>query len=218
MINKKIVAQARLAQRKKGFTLTEIAIVLGIIGLILGAIWTAASGVYNSNRIGAANTELITIAQGTQSLYATQTSFGTPPVNLTPAVAAAGYSPSSMTAPATGVISHPWNGNSGVPSGDGLVFVTAQTLSVAGDAIAVTFANIPAGACVAMLTNASGAAGYYGYTNAKVAAKPSAVPTAPGAIAAGGITQGAITAAAAATACGIAGTNWDTLNLFFTKS
>ena len=32
-------------QKKRGFTLTEIAIVLGIIGLILGAIWVAAAAV-----------------------------------------------------------------------------------------------------------------------------------------------------------------------------
>ena len=37
-----------IAQHKKGFTLTEIAIVLGIIGIILAAVWSAASGVYLS--------------------------------------------------------------------------------------------------------------------------------------------------------------------------
>jgi prepilin-type N-terminal cleavage/methylation domain-containing protein len=48
VITRKTTAQSCTAQRKKGFTLTEIAIVLGIIGIILAAVWSAASGVYLS--------------------------------------------------------------------------------------------------------------------------------------------------------------------------
>ena len=44
----RLVFSSSVRRSKKGFTLTEIAIVLGIIGLILGAVWTAASGVYAS--------------------------------------------------------------------------------------------------------------------------------------------------------------------------
>ena len=40
-------------KHKKGFTLTEIAIVLGIIGLILGAVWSAATSVYSSQSASA---------------------------------------------------------------------------------------------------------------------------------------------------------------------
>jgi prepilin-type N-terminal cleavage/methylation domain-containing protein len=48
VIARKTTAQACAAPRKKGFTLTEIAIVLGIIGIILAAVWSAASRVYLS--------------------------------------------------------------------------------------------------------------------------------------------------------------------------
>jgi len=46
MLTRKTAAPARAVQCKKGFTLTEIAIVLGIIGIILGAVWAAASSAY----------------------------------------------------------------------------------------------------------------------------------------------------------------------------
>src|SRR5271168_1816583 len=58
-------------EEKRGFTLTEIAIVLGIIGLILGAIWVAAAAVYNNLRTSRATTELLTIAQNVRATYAT---------------------------------------------------------------------------------------------------------------------------------------------------
>jgi prepilin-type N-terminal cleavage/methylation domain-containing protein len=45
-------------KKRRGFTLTEIAIVLGIIGLILGAVWAAAKNVYNN--VGSAKSAEIT--------------------------------------------------------------------------------------------------------------------------------------------------------------
>ena len=54
--------QSRLKKVERGFTLTEIAIVLGIIGLILGAIWTAAAAAYENNKLNKAQTQLIAIA------------------------------------------------------------------------------------------------------------------------------------------------------------
>ncbi|MGQ3505077.1 type II secretion system protein, partial [Enterococcus faecalis] len=53
----------RREQAKRGFTLTEIAIVLGIIGLILGAIWVAAGAVYSNLRVSKATTQLLQITQ-----------------------------------------------------------------------------------------------------------------------------------------------------------
>jgi prepilin-type N-terminal cleavage/methylation domain-containing protein len=58
-----------LAKRRRGFTLTEIAIVLGIVGLILGAIWTAASHVYANNRVTTAVRQIVTIANGMSAAF-----------------------------------------------------------------------------------------------------------------------------------------------------
>jgi prepilin-type N-terminal cleavage/methylation domain-containing protein len=61
------------AKRKRGFTLTEIAIVLGIIGLILGAIWGAASAVYSNKHIADSEQAITAAAQAVRSMYANQT-------------------------------------------------------------------------------------------------------------------------------------------------
>ena len=56
-----VVPVSRACQR--GFTLTEIAIVLGIIGLILSGVWTASSAVYENNRQNRFSQELMGIQQ-----------------------------------------------------------------------------------------------------------------------------------------------------------
>jgi prepilin-type N-terminal cleavage/methylation domain-containing protein len=57
-------------RNKKGFTLTELAIVLGVIGSILGAIWTAAGRANDSNKTQKAVSETLSIVTGYRTLYA----------------------------------------------------------------------------------------------------------------------------------------------------
>lgn len=60
-------------RNQKGFTLIEIAIVLTIVGLVIGGIWLAASTVLNNNKKSAATSQIIQIVQNTKNLFANQT-------------------------------------------------------------------------------------------------------------------------------------------------
>ena len=109
---------------KRGFTLTEIAIVLGIIGIILGAIWVAASAVYNNIRVSHANTQVLQLAQGIRSLYSTASS--TSGMNIDTLVCAKAV-PSDMivgTCGASPTLSDAFPGGNTVvfPNGDGFGF------------------------------------------------------------------------------------------------
>jgi len=55
--------------RCRGFTLTEIAVVLGIVGIILGAIWAATAMVYENDRTRLATSEILTIVNNWKSIY-----------------------------------------------------------------------------------------------------------------------------------------------------
>jgi prepilin-type N-terminal cleavage/methylation domain-containing protein len=70
----------------QGFTLTEVAIVLGIIGLILGAIWAAASSVYANKKVSEAERNITMTAAQVRSMYATSYQTGVttnPPTVIT---------------------------------------------------------------------------------------------------------------------------------------
>jgi prepilin-type N-terminal cleavage/methylation domain-containing protein len=91
----------------RGFTLTEVAIVLGVMGTILGAIWTAASLVNvkkNSNKI---IQDIMFISSGVRELYPSGNT-GVGMQNLTQIAVNSGAVPSSLvTTACTGV---PWPG------------------------------------------------------------------------------------------------------------
>lgn len=143
--------QGRSLQRKKGFTLTEIAIVLGIIGLILGAIWVAASSVYSNQKVGKANTQMLAISQGIRSLYATSSTTGVADgTDLTGSLCTAGVFPTdSIVNCATPSVNDPWSGATTVTA-------TSVTGNNAGDGFKIQMANVPTAGCIALLSQVGG--------------------------------------------------------------
>jgi type II secretory pathway pseudopilin PulG len=83
------------ARDVRGFTLTEAAIVLGIVGLILAAIWAAAAAVYANMRVNDAQRGITMAAQQTRSMYAVSADTGVDGENIT----SPGLFPSSWVKP-----------------------------------------------------------------------------------------------------------------------
>lgn len=97
---KKIAAQPQPVSRSisRGFTLTEIAIVLAIVGIILGAIWAAAAMVYENNRTKQAHEQMLTIINNWRSIYGSRKVDIADWTNITDMTANANFSPSEMFA------------------------------------------------------------------------------------------------------------------------
>ena len=98
---------------RRGLTLMEGAIYLGIVGLVMAAIWGAATTVQQSVVVNNARGQLIQIAQNMRSLYAkTQTFSGTAPFaagsDVTPQMVNAEIFPVSMFNDGAALPTTPW--------------------------------------------------------------------------------------------------------------
>ena len=192
MITRKTSMLSRQA-RNKGFTLTEIAIVLGIVGLILGAIWVAASSVYANQKAAKTNTSILTVVQAVRSLYSTSSTLGDAAgTDETGAFINAGVFPSDLISGAN--VYTPWGSTTSI-------MVTSQKISTDGDAFMVELNKIPTAGCINLITSITGSGRDPGllYANATTAAKGAATVT---------LTSGSlalpVTASAANAACAAA--------------
>lgn len=145
---KKDLAQRVRHARRRGFTLTEIAIVLGIVGLILGAIWVAAAAVYNNLRVSRANTEILQIAQGVRTLYGGSSTMGTAAGNITDSLVCAKAVPADLVNGACGgpaTMINPWAGGT-----------TAVYTPATGDSFTIEMTNVPQANCINLLMATGG--------------------------------------------------------------
>lgn len=152
-------------RNQKGFTLIEIAIVLTIVGLVIGGIWLAASTVLNNNKKTETARQVVQIVQNVKNLFANQTG-ATPATGFTTPVAVqAGVFPPGMVSgtAAAPVIRHAFSTGTtsnvtlaAAASGNAVIL----TVGVAGD-------GLPRDACVELLSRVvtNGNFGKYGITS-----------------------------------------------------
>jgi len=95
---------------RRGFSLVEAAIVLGIVGLVIGGIWVAASSVAANVKSNEATVMLNTIINNVYNMYK---GMPTPSSNtsLDAALVAAGAVPANLVNAAGNDIVNPWGGD-----------------------------------------------------------------------------------------------------------
>lgn len=135
--------------RARGFNLVEAAIVLGVVGLVIGGIWVASAAVQSNLRKSEASKGLVQIVRNVRNLYYGQSPTAT--ANITTQMISASALPSNFINGTAGI--HPWNG--------------AVTVSLAGtstDQIDVQFVTIPRDACIELTSRNTNVASGLGLT------------------------------------------------------
>ncbi|NDC55704.1 MAG: hypothetical protein EBZ69_02660 [Alphaproteobacteria bacterium] len=94
----------------RGFSLTEMAIILGIAGVVLGTIWVVAAQMIESGRQASALKQIATIAENVRSFYASQRKIDDE--DLEDIVIASALAPQDMIddRASTPALYNPWSG------------------------------------------------------------------------------------------------------------
>jgi len=141
----------------RGFTLTEIAIVLATIGLLVGGLWAVASDVWLSHRVRVTSQQLAATAQNIRSIYADLPGIKGTLLTATPALDQLKAFPPEMRQEAAGTYGNVFHIFSSTPvSGLGSVQVQADDCTGANPVTAascfdLTYYNMPQKPCEQLL-------------------------------------------------------------------
>jgi prepilin-type N-terminal cleavage/methylation domain-containing protein len=139
--------------KRRGFTLTELAIVLGVMGTILSAIWVASARVNSSNKAQKAVSEILSTQNAYRSIFFTAKRVDTVPNwgDITAMGINGGAITPDMIAPGN-VVQNPWGG---------LITVLGDSVS---NGVIIVSQSLPTSACVSISTSVlSGASNNFGY-------------------------------------------------------
>lgn len=120
-------ASSRLHTSRRGFNLVEAAIVLGVVGLVIGGIWVAAAEIKARKNISDTMAAVLQTVQTVRKLYS-----GLPitSANITTSMITAGAIPADFVKTST-TTQNPWNGGLYVglsTSGNGIISITLDGL------------------------------------------------------------------------------------------
>ena len=126
--------------KRGGYSLVETILVLGIAGLVLGAIWVASGGIGDKQKANDAFDQMQTVANNIITLkQAQRTTFPAGDTDITPDMITAGAIPRSYLNPLVNTqVNSPW-----MQSG---FFVTGKN-----NTFRIIFVSPPFGVCVALL-------------------------------------------------------------------
>ena len=140
-----------ISRRRRGFSLLEIAIVLGVAGVIMSGVWAAASHITDAQRLSRATQEVAQIVSGFRQMYSKRGIDDVPNAQgwaeTTCKGVNAGYFPSEMMNTAA---CDPSNRAATYPIGAWPTSYVSTAVEPSTRSIIVTYWNLPQNGCIAL--------------------------------------------------------------------
>jgi len=152
-----------------GFSLVELTIVLGIIGVVMGGVWTWVTNAWENQRQEQLSEEIATVVKNTRAAFSGQQNTGGSGLLNTQLINAGAFPASMLRAGVSGVVDNPWN--SSVVGGSFVVcgWSPGLPIPVCGQLHAQYFAieleKVPLSSCITAAVRNSGIKAVPGLVN-----------------------------------------------------
>jgi prepilin-type N-terminal cleavage/methylation domain-containing protein len=151
-------------QTERGFTMVELAIVLGVIGIVLGGIWAFSNSARQSARVEQSIGQLAIVTNNIRSYYLSLPNIVTGDVTAT--LAGRNVFPREMLRPSTSFVDHPWG--PARPNGTALAAGGVGVSGTNNYYFILTYRGLNTESCIAFATRATSGATANGLTTASI--------------------------------------------------